>query len=229
MAVVPRATVRIFAGGKDYFGVCYNSVQGLRTMFKTFAPHLDVVEMSAATFNPTEWRCGDVIVMPGGRCSIWDTLIGEHIGAIREHVERGGRYLGVCAGAFFASSSSDYRIPGVRPLLRERTLSLVKGSARGPLFGQAPKAVSVQFGDREGEMVMNGGGGFFDIEGAKLLAGFKDGPSAIVSTHEGRVVLCQPHIEYCSIDPERVRYVDLDAFNSKCFIEIVKELGLNAH
>lgn len=221
--------VRIFSGGVDYFGVCYNSVKGLSTMFRTLTPGVEVVEMTADRFNPAEWKPEDVIVMPGGVCSIWDRLIGKHTAGLKAHVERGGGYLGVCAGAFYASSLVNYKVDEKLTLFRERELSLVKSVARGPLFGQEPRSVRVRFGEKEGELIMNGGGGFFEVDGAKLLAGFEKGPSAILSTHSGRVVLCQPHIEYCSIDPTRVTCVDPEAFNAECFIKITRELGLDAH
>jgi len=198
-------------------------------MFKTLTPGVEVVEMSVDRFRPAEWRPEDVIVMPGGVCSIWDRLIGEHIEGLKAHVEKGGGYFGVCAGAFYASSIVNYTVDEKLTLIRERKLSLVRSVAKGPLFGLEPRAVLVRFGDKEGELIMNGGGGFFEVEGARLLAGFEKGPSAILSTHGGRVVLCQPHIEYCSIDPARVRCVDPEAFNAECFIKITRELGISAH
>lgn len=69
---------------------------------------LDVEGITATRVTPEQVRAGalddaDVVVFTGGRGSVQGQLLGEDGRArVRRFVERGGGYVGICAGAFLA-------------------------------------------------------------------------------------------------------------------------------
>ena len=52
------------------------------------------------------WAGIDLVCIPGGEgdSESWHRLMANHVGDIRAHVARGGQYLGVCMGAYWAGS-----------------------------------------------------------------------------------------------------------------------------
>ncbi|KAI9184310.1 biotin holocarboxylase synthetase [Blastocladiella emersonii ATCC 22665] len=97
----------------------------------------DVVKVDAAALTAEPWEpTTALLVMPGGR----DIPFTQHLGVtgaarIREYVRRGGRYLGLCAGAYYASSAIEFEVRD--PVLKvagPRPLALFPGVARGAVY-----------------------------------------------------------------------------------------------
>ena len=77
-----------------------------------------------------------LFVIPGGRDLPYVNLLhGKGTERIRSFVESGGSFLGVCAGAYFASSYVEFDKGGPLHVEGERELQLFPGKAIGPLFG----------------------------------------------------------------------------------------------
>jgi biotin--protein ligase len=77
-----------------------------------------------------------LFVMPGGRDMPYhEKLKGAGIKKIQEFVEMGGVYLGVCAGAYFASSHIEFEKGTPLEIIAERDLKFYKGVAKGPILG----------------------------------------------------------------------------------------------
>ena len=71
--------------------------------------------------------------LPGGAKPQYDVQIGERCFAlIRDYVEKGGSFYGICAGAYYASKEFEYR-PGTPGYRRKKPgLEFFNGLARGP-------------------------------------------------------------------------------------------------
>mgnify|MGYP006272788537 CR=1 FL=1 len=74
------------------------------------------------------------IILPGGARPQYDKTLGAHgFGLIRDFVLNGGTFLGVCAGAYYASKSFEWQPGGLPPVRKNPGLDFFNGLARGPL------------------------------------------------------------------------------------------------
>ncbi|MBJ7449700.1 MAG: hypothetical protein JHC93_05005 [Parachlamydiales bacterium] len=76
------------------------------------------------------------IIIPGGRdLPYMRDLKGVANQRISDFVHDGGRYLGICAGAYYAASYVDFERGGELEVLGERELGFFQGTAIGPAYG----------------------------------------------------------------------------------------------
>lgn len=76
----------------------------------------------------------DLFVMPGGADLYYaEKLNGEGNRRIRAFVESGGRYLGICAGAYYACAHIDYAKGTPHEVTGSRELGFFSGRAIGPI------------------------------------------------------------------------------------------------
>lgn len=165
--------------------------------------------------------------MPGGGDRPYlAKLKGQGNDNIKRFVNSGGRYLGICAGAYysgdrleFAKGDKDLEVTGERELkffpglisgptyegFDHRDPKVHAGARAAKLFWQLPKpfAVNQQF-----TVLYNGGGNFVDAENypnVTVLARYKPEkageiiqPAAIVEciVGKGKAILSSPHFEW---------------------------------
>lgn len=78
---------------------------------------------------------GDVLILPGGRDVFYHSDIDASIcGAIRQFVKQGGVYIGICAGAYFATSFVDFDAGAPYQVNGKRHLGFWPGTAFGPVY-----------------------------------------------------------------------------------------------
>ncbi|MCV2401939.1 BPL-N domain-containing protein [Marinomonas sp. C2222] len=176
----------------------------------------------------------DVLVMPGGASRYKaDKLNGAANHIIKTYVERGGRYFGICAGAYMGCNMTKWAQGLPHEIITENELAFFSGVAIGPIeaFGRGDNynqtdahLVTLEY---QGKLVpsLYLGGCVFrpdtvsdDEESAyKVLASFADlpeKPAAIVSGQygQGRWLLCSTHPEY---DNEAVKLVDFNVIGNQ--------------
>ncbi len=152
-----------------------------------------------------------LFVMPGGADLYYcEKLNGDGNKRIRDYVEQGGNYLGICAGAYYAAREIDWNngeIAGARELV------LADTKATGPAFefledNDIDKSwqniVDVKIDD-ERYTALYIAGPIFDGAG---FASYSNGNTAIVKSRVGKgmVILSSPHIEYHPEDLKRSAY-----------------------
>ena len=77
----------------------------------------------------------DLFVIPGGRDLPYvEALHTSGTDAIRDYVAGGGRFIGICAGAYFASAYVEFDKGGPLEVAGERALKFFSGKAIGPMF-----------------------------------------------------------------------------------------------
>lgn len=153
-----------------------------------------------------------LLIMPGGADLYFcEKLNGAGNQIIRNFVETGGSYLGICAGAYYACASLDWNHGEISG---ERELGFYAGQCTGPVFEWLEKPDSLYNGswlyaaDIEGNRMQfvsqyNGGGVFSepkDEDDTKVIARYttlKGAPPAIISGTfgTGKYILSSPHIE----------------------------------
>lgn len=102
-APVARARVLVFAeSGADYRTLC----ERLRESFSRAAAPVDVVPVTAAQMRAPGMMDADKTLgffLPGASHADYDTKLGpDNIAALRRFVHDGGRFMGICAGAYYA-------------------------------------------------------------------------------------------------------------------------------
>lgn len=144
----------------------------------------DVQLVSPKSLRDDPWPgvCA-LLVFPGGRDLPYQHDLGELANRrIREWVEGGGKYLGFCAGAYYASGRVEFEVGTPLEVVGDRELRFFPGTCRGTVFpgfaydteagvrqvgitlnrtawrdhwSQSPEAASVWY---------NGGGAFHGVE-----------------------------------------------------------------
>lgn len=186
-----------------------------------------------------------LLIIPGGRARPYYTALGaqweneqafpgemrrlKDIGIgnqrIKNFVNNGGNYLGICAGAYYGAERTVFELGGVWEVLDEGALKLFSGTAEGPAYGLGRFKYNSEQGAEVAELsssqllyaneldVYFNGGCFFTLEGQEkipyeqVLACYnnikkEDGssPAAIVENTVGKglAILSGTHFEYFS-------------------------------
>ena len=148
----------------------------------------DVMKVDAATLRTEPWEetCS-LLVIPGGRDQPYcQELDGQGNKKIANYVQEGGRYLGFCAGAYYASKHIEFEKgkPGME-IIGSRELAFFPGLSRGTMYPgfvynseKGARAVSIiQHDDKNIKTYYNGGGYFVDAhnyDNVKVLCTFED-------------------------------------------------------
>ncbi|MCE5294207.1 MAG: BPL-N domain-containing protein [Chlamydiales bacterium] len=198
-------------------GTCDSSMQAIYNQLQKSIQDSFCTEIVDSTYlKRNSWQDYTfAIVMGGGKCSSWEHSLGtEGMLSIRNFVSKGGRYLGICAGAYFAATTSIFRPLGQEQIIKQRPLAFFAGSAIGPLNASthhlsphAALAVKVDLLSQniKGHCYYLGGCAFNiheDTETTRILARFckpyKTHGSAIISCAfgTGKAVLCGLHPEF---------------------------------
>jgi glutamine amidotransferase-like uncharacterized protein len=153
-----------------------------------------------------------LLIMPGGADLYYcEKLNGSGNQKIRDFVNDGGSYLGICAGAYYACSALDWNGGEIEG---DRELSLYKGKATGPVFewienqkaiyeGSWIKAVALTLANGTTLLTHYNGGPIFtesqnnSVEVIARYTNLRQKPPAIIKGNygSGKYILSSPHIE----------------------------------
>ncbi len=151
---------------------------------------------------------GAAVVMIGGTEDDLSPLIGgfttEILGALTDYLEGGGRYLGICGGAYTASTGWEDTDGFVN------ALGLLNAETEGYIEESDPMIISVTWECVERPIYYAYGPAFLLSETAnvEILATYEDGRiAALLAPYgKGKIALCGPHPEadetWLDDDPE---------------------------
>lgn len=158
----------------------------------------------------------DLFVMPGGAdIPYCEKLNGKGTANIRDYVENGGTYLGICAGAYFGCSAIEYHKGRPDEICGTRELAFVRGAAVGslpelaPYYDETLHSATIAGGvgpdGRECHALYNGGPTFriSGPETVKMHLRYKDldSPALIEGAFgRGRAILSGLHMEVTAED-----------------------------
>jgi biotin--protein ligase len=179
---------------------------------KILRSHYDVLSVDHNGLRNSPWEeTTKLLVMPGGRDLLFlSSLQNDGIQRIRRFVQRGGSYLGLCGGAYFACDRvefevgrSGYEVVGDRPL--QLYNAVASGSvAPGFVYNSEEGALAMPIIGKDNfklNVYVNGGPCFIQKPGgddsAVMFRYQTNGQPAIIRSNfgEGKVVLSGPHIE----------------------------------
>ncbi|MCB9989402.1 MAG: hypothetical protein H6868_08760 [Rhodospirillales bacterium] len=134
---MPRKKVVVFAEGH----VAINSlIRSLQDSF--YGISIQYATASAMQSDPTLLDQDTLaFILPGiigEECHYYDVLGDEGNKAIRQYVEDGGTYMGLCAGAYYACETIEYAPAWGNKKTQKPGLNFFNAVARGPVTPDAP-------------------------------------------------------------------------------------------
>lgn len=80
------------------------SVESINGIVQALSPKYSFKFFSRDEVESTFFQDVDLICMPGGigDCDRYDTILSWNVDFIKDYVKRGGKYLGICMGAYWA-------------------------------------------------------------------------------------------------------------------------------
>ncbi|RKP27550.1 biotin-protein ligase [Syncephalis pseudoplumigaleata] len=198
--------------------------QTLRTLRTVLGTRYSVQKVGAAALGHEPWEpTAALLVVPGGRDKPYQEALHPAANArIRAYVAAGGRYLGLCAGGYYAGASVEFELGTPLEVHEPRELGFFPGVVRGGVYPgfvydseAGARAVPLQLepGPREAladtvgpspssiHIYYNGGGAFVDADqlaGVHVLARYPEGEPAIIMTRvgQGKALLSGVHPEF---------------------------------
>lgn len=191
-------------------GVAPNSFLQLKKLLSGF---YTIVKLKAGDIISQDWpQEMKAIVIPGGADMPYHLkLQGQGCANIRQFVENGGVYIGLCAGSYFAAQEIHFTCKDGTIIHQPRELNFYKGRAVGPAFGiyledgqASAQLVPVKIDNNTYHAYFNGGGYFegynlVNSKDIKILAYYHktNQPMALkCKVEKGCVLLCAVHPEY---------------------------------
>jgi glutamine amidotransferase-like uncharacterized protein len=177
--------------------------------------HYSLQKMDAKTLIEEPWeKQASLLIIPGGRDIFYHSLLnGRGTDKIRSFIEKGGKYLGICAGAYFACKSIEFEKGGLLEICASRSLQFFPGVAVGPVYGlnkfsyengQGAEAAKISWKNENCHIYFNGGCTFVaekQFPGVKTISRYLDlaghPPSMLeIEIGKGLVFLSGVHFEY---------------------------------
>ncbi|WVF65761.1 biotin-[acetyl-CoA-carboxylase] ligase [Kwoniella sp. CBS 6097] len=108
------------------------------TLSLLLLPHYTVQPVTPEVLADQPWEpsCA-LLVIPGGRDLPFVEELTVRRGVtrrIREYVELGGRYLGICAGGYFGTNEVRFDVGGPMEVVGKRDMALFPGASEGPTY-----------------------------------------------------------------------------------------------
>ncbi|AIF80753.1 biotin-protein ligase [endosymbiont of Acanthamoeba sp. UWC8] len=235
-------------------GVSDESLLHTISTLKTILPSSYIVnKINAKEVKFGQWaKNAALFVMPGGADLPYvKKLNGKGNRNIKNYVSNGGSYLGICAGAYYASAYVEFDQGGELEVVGYRELAFFPGKSIGSVLAKysyknnsgsrASKLHITLDNVKETVTYYNGGGYFADVNkypNVTAIGYYENNlPSIIYITYEkGNIVLSGAHFEYTPslLDANDPYLKDIlpaleyhNTSRSLLTIEILKKLGIN--
>ncbi|KAG0240291.1 biotin-protein ligase [Mortierella sp. GBAus27b] len=189
-----------------------HTVRSLRALV---GQHYDVMKIDAKGLQNEPWEESTaLLVIPGGRdIPYTKDLNGAVTSKIQAYVQAGGRFWGICAGAYFVSDRIAFEIGTPLEVQGSRELKFFPGECRGVVYPgfvydseQGANAIEIQLngdalardtpGFDKTRVYFNGGGHFVDAEkypNTQVLGWYSDSPDQAEQTEQlkAAMIACQ--------------------------------------
>jgi biotin--protein ligase len=235
------------------------SGEALRQTVKSLQQEVDLTvhalkRMDAKQLLNEEWESKTaLLIVPGGRDVFYHaSLSGQGTEKVKRFVEKGGRYLGLCAGAYFGADAIEFEKGGRLEVVDKRSLEFFPGRAVGPAYGPGKYSYESDAGVEAAKISWKGeecfayfnGGCYFDaanrypnVEVLSSYTNLEERPAAIVECKlgKGKALLSGVHIEFCTFFLTRgSKYLEKvlpklqegEEKRRKIFREVLKGFGL---
>ncbi|HEU64596.1 MAG: hypothetical protein KR126chlam4_00664 [Candidatus Anoxychlamydiales bacterium] len=212
---------------------------------------LDIDTISSNEVIEENWQDStSIFVMPGGRDLMYLRKLKDNgCKKIKEFVEDGGSYLGICAGAYFGAEFVEFEKGNDLEVLGRRELNFVKAKAIGPAYKEpkfsyknheGSKAALVEYKPKDlkylSSIYFKGGCYFEGDSQLDVIGKYSDlNKAAIVKSKvkKGKAILSGVHIECSSNDIDGIddnlslmkeEIKRTESIRKKIFIDILENL-----
>jgi biotin--protein ligase len=165
---VGRRDVFIYTGP----GTSPLAVRHTAASLRQLLPQHRLLSIGPQRLAKAEWATrAAVLVLPGGRASAYNqALAGPANAQIKEYVQSGGSYLGLCAGGYYAAQRVEFAVgePGIE-VVGSRPLGFFPGVCHGPLlpnFSYVTQwgTAAVRLQPQGAAVYYHGGGAFLEAQ-----------------------------------------------------------------
>ncbi len=183
------------------------SILCVNALIEMFSTHYEIKLVDSNFIikeSLSNYKC---LIIPGGAdLPYCEKLNGEGNNKIKSFVSNGGLYIGICAGAYYASKNIDFRGDGYT-IKESRELDFFDGTAIGSIpsltndnyYSENSKSKSVIDIDFLGEkvQVFYHGGSYFEGNTASTLGHYENGLKAFIVGRykKGEYILSGVHFE----------------------------------
>ncbi|EDR25038.1 hypothetical protein, conserved [Entamoeba dispar SAW760] len=218
-------TIRVYNDIGTSVLCVHNTIQ----LFHHFFPCANVFKISSSEIKTNKWiESTDLLVIPGGEdLPYLDKLQIDGIELIKSFVFNGGKFLGICAGAYFSSSYIKFFLTSQLVIEGERYLKFYEGNAIGPVYdGYQPNSesgahiVKIMYKNTYAYVYYNGGCYFDDnnnkVEGTHFAL-YEDGKKCGYTRRygKGKILITGFHFEFdeqcCSHLLSKLSYDDFES------------------
>jgi glutamine amidotransferase-like uncharacterized protein len=197
-------------------GVSKESLKHTVYSVSNFMPRHKIILLNSVDIVNYDWPSkASLLVLPGGKDVLYaKKLNGLGNEIIKDYVIKGGTYLGICAGSYYASKFVEFDKGGDLEILQSRELSFFEDKAIGPIL--APYNYENNSGVRAARIILNlpffredpfyvyyNGGGYFknaeNYDNTEVIARYEaNGLPAIIKVKFGKgvAILSAIHFEY---------------------------------
>ena len=198
-------------------GVCLDLLPKIHDFFsKTLKNIFFVTALDLDKFNVNPNH--SIFCIPGGRDVPYQKKLKDKgVKEIKKFVENGGVYIGICAGAYFASSDFEFEKGSPLEIIEKRDLCFYPKKAVGPALGNGKFSYYsengalwplIEFKDHNYScpIYYNGGCCFPEVsENEKVLGWYPNDTPAIISTQIllGKAILSGVHPECVTGEKDR--------------------------
>lgn len=186
----------------------------LYSLRRLLSPKYAVITVTGDALIKEPWTAScAMLVFPGGAdLGYCRTLNGEGNRRITQFVERGGTFLGFCAGGYYGSKRCEFEVGNKKmEVVGTRELAFFPGTCRGGAFSgfvyhseAGARAVQLSVSNQTHDITMpadfrtyfNGGGVFVDApkyhdQGVEILASYKEKLDVEAGEGAAAVVYCK--------------------------------------
>lgn len=129
-----KHNILVYAGP----GTCAISVKdSINTIKKLVNQSYEVIPIGPNSIHDPSWqKYTNLLVMPGGAAGFYmKYLSGIGNYNIKKYVEQGGKYLGICAGAYYAADRVEFAKGDAEfEVIADRELKFYPGLSSGPMY-----------------------------------------------------------------------------------------------
>jgi glutamine amidotransferase-like uncharacterized protein len=210
-------TIYIYAGD----GTCLECIEQTEaSLAQELSDEYRITEIGASEVIGGAWReDAALFVVPGGRATPYArSLNGKGNAQLREYVEEGGAFLGLCAGGYYGGAFVEFAKGTDIEVIGSRELAFFPGKVIGPALAafdyyseSGARLADINWRDpksphetAQSTLYYNGGGYFAnvalhpEVQVLATYAGLHDRPPAIIlaKVKKGTAILSGVHIEY---------------------------------
>ena len=197
------------------------AVDSANGIIKALTPHYQFKLFSRDEVEPTFFDDVDIVCFPGGSgdSDRYDKLMEWNAVLVRQFLSRGGKYLGICMGAYWADK---YYLDIIKDVRVVQYIKQPNTDTRRP----HPKAMPVTWNNEPKRMYFYDGCAFIG-QGFNTIATYANGDAMAIIQDNVGLIGCHPESEEWWYDKSYLKPHWHRGADHRSLLEFVNQLTLN--